>query len=944
MLPRTLTYIPWDPVKLAYGAPATATFPQWGIDDAFSFAFKSQVPDELNLATAGGALAPIPFVNRSLLKIVLDGVPFFTGYVQDDLDREGMPNKNEGHIKLAGPWWFLENLPYELDIQILVGITPAGLPIWKDTYWTHFTLNLPLVAQFQGGNGFVTNSVTYAVQQLGSRAQISAVLDYAIAHGAYLQYKPTDIVDIPVLPADVLNITCAESIRRQLESLDAVVWFDHTQDPPAFHCQPRSALGSRTVKAGAPAPGSPVATGFRLKERFDLRVPYVIINYEEPVNVGGVSGTNLTQDIYPLPIPGDSLKALITTVPITAVSGSMQSKFIQTDTLDINDLAFWQRRFPEMDPAKNPNAENDFADLQFTSGVAPSRQGTLPNMLIGGGYAVWMGGHFQQDVITAQFDFTRQRNANLPGTQFSAQTKRKTIWTTDLNFPAGVNLNVNNWTSLGENLDDYLGLAQIVYENLSARQWEGTIPIFEDIYTGDQVMGVNLNVAGGVTDWLAANALVQSITGTVRTGGIHYEIQVGPNKSLTAQNIAARMKAARYNYVTCFFFHPSPQTLNQIQESQQDACEDGGSGEGMQTQLHVVAPDSSGGVLVTGDPSITLQGYDAYGNPLTPASTSPMGVIFMDLAATQGTDTDWHTLTLQEVPLTLADGTIWTGITLVSEPYYQLPGISMSEVSGTGAPAAATLPANDSLGHAINYHVGQYYIDKTTPTAPILWRCMTAGTNASSVWAKVSGGGGGGSVSQYTFVADCGDFVVATPPNGTVSTALTTGFASGAGLSSITVANATGISAGQLVSGTGLPAYTVVTAVNAATEVVSISSTGLSTAASSGNYTFGNVAIAKPPKLRCSISAETLVDGTGLHTYTYAPLTVANLVVAYVRTNNWTSGSTNNSETEQITPPYLVGDPIFAIGMPTQNQPIIPGSSTTTPVSLLDIHDKDWAE
>ena len=40
------------------------------------------------------------------------------------------------------------------------------------------------------------------------------------------------------------------------------------------------------------------------------------------------------------------------------------------------------------------------------------------------------------------------------------------------------------------------------------------------------------------------------------------------------------------------------------------------------------------------------------------------------------------------------------------------------------------------------YRVGQYYVDTTTTTAPVLYRCTTAGDKTSSVWAKVTGGGG----------------------------------------------------------------------------------------------------------------------------------------------------------------------------------------------------------
>lgn len=59
------------------------------------------------------------------------------------------------------------------------------------------------------------------------------------------------------------------------------------------------------------------------------------------------------------------------------------------------------------------------------------------------------------------------------------------------------------------------------------------------------------------------------------------------------------------------------------------------------------------------------------------------------------------------------------------------------------------------------YRVGSYYVDTTNPSAPVFYRCMTVGTKSTSVWAQVSGGGGG-SVQQYKVIAnaDQGDYIL----------------------------------------------------------------------------------------------------------------------------------------------------------------------------------------
>jgi len=241
------------------------------------------------------------------------------------------------------------------------------------------------------------------------------------------------------------------------------------------------------------------------------------------------------------------------------------------------------------------------------------------------------------------------------------------------------------------------------------------------------------------------------------------------------------------------------------------------------------------------------------------------------------------------------------------------------------------------------YRAGSTYWDNTNSA---LYVCTTSGYSTASglspvsVWKLVSGGGG--SVGQYTFCWDDGDFIVCTAAGTSPTvTTLSSGFTNGAAVTSVTVVTVSGIAVGSVMTGTGVPsAGAVVTAVNTTTKVVSVSFTA--TAASSGNYTFtGYVNIAKPPKIRCSITSEAYIDGTGTHTFTYTAVVVSSVNVAYTRLNSWSGGT--QSQTEKITPAYLPGDIIYAMTMPSLNMPISPGSGTTVAVTLLDIHDKDWA-
>lgn len=543
----------WDDTAKTYASGVKKTFADWGIDqDQVTGAFREQVADEMNLTCSGRALLAAQFAYRSKVIITLDEAPFFCGYVKDD-PREGDGNTNRERIALAGPWWFLEDLLYQQTRLRLTGVDGSGDPVYATDYLTQFTLNLPLTPTF---SDIVFPSVSYSVTQLDSRAQIKAVLDYAIARGAWLAYAETDLLQVPVLPADVLNITCAEAIRRQLEDVDAVAWFDHTQTPPKFHVQRRKDLPNYARGLGE----AKQAQGFNLKRRYDLAVPYVQINFQQPFSVGSYHTVYNEVDLYPNPAPADDFKALVTTVPLRSINGTVHTKYIKTDTVDPSSLDWWKRRKPELDASINPKATTDYADLSLVAGTdnraVISGTAGLPNMIVDGGYADWMAGSIGDEQITVQAKYHRKFDANRNGTKISAHTFRAHCRTTDLSFPSGINFTYTEFTDLGEDISFYTGMAQTIYEDLTAPQYEGAIPVFEKTFSGEVVLGKNFNLTGGLAEWATMNALVREIRFRIRPGGIFYTLTVGPNKHLSIQQLRDRLRAARTRYITAVNFGP----------------------------------------------------------------------------------------------------------------------------------------------------------------------------------------------------------------------------------------------------------------------------------------------------------------------------------------------------------------------------------------------------
>ena len=631
---RTLTLYAYNPGTGSYQAPVTKPLADWGIAEDLEGSFRSQTADELTLSFPGGALtANSPFTYRSRVTLNLDGKPFFSGYITDDV-RNYSGSSNASQLRLAGPWWYLENVVFQQTISIVTG-SNNGSPTLTPTTFTHFTLNQSIVTSITA-----TNGILYTPTALTSQGQIAAVLDFAKAAGAWLDYAAADLMAIPVLPRDVLNITCADAIRRQMEDVDAVCWFDHSVIPPRFHCQQRSALPAISRQLGDAAQ----AQGFNLKRRYDTTVPSVRIDFEQQNS----DGYKVVSDIYPTPLPADALKALIVSIPIRGYSASGSAKWIRTAPVNVEDLAFWQARKPETDPTVNPNATVEYANLGLTAGSGRRRSG-LPNMIIEGGYADWMGGQHAEDNVSVQATYERRATQVHPGDKVTQHTWHARIHVTDLDYPAGQLLSTVNVGSAGENIADYVGLAQVWFTDLNAPQWEGSLPLFEAVYTGAIRLGVNYNLQGGLNEYLTMNALAQEVSFASKSGGLFYRVAVGANKRLSAQQLADRLRAKRVAYITVATLaaQTAPALVALERETKQDNTS---TAQPQLSQQHIYA--NFGGLLLNannGSPVLALQKYDAAGNPLTPSTAgNPAGVAVADQSALKGTDGNWHGVAFRE--------------------------------------------------------------------------------------------------------------------------------------------------------------------------------------------------------------------------------------------------------------------------------------------------------
>jgi hypothetical protein len=165
------------------------------------------------------------------------GMTWFQGLVIQ-VPRAGAPDGESMAYRVAGPWWYLDNLTFQQAYQnIFLGYAVANDPttaIYGPASSSHLFLNQAAVAN--------------ALLKITTGQQIIEALNWALLPFVNVHLTPpfqigavTPTVDVPI--DEVRDITCAEVIHKMLRwSPDAVTWFDYGTVPPTFYCKRRGEL------------------------------------------------------------------------------------------------------------------------------------------------------------------------------------------------------------------------------------------------------------------------------------------------------------------------------------------------------------------------------------------------------------------------------------------------------------------------------------------------------------------------------------------------------------------------------------------------------------------------------------------------------------------------------------------------------------------------------
>jgi hypothetical protein len=495
----------------------------WGLCDVTRERI-NQVPDVVTFrAEATPSDADPIFALGSTIRLFQNGTPWFYGRVVEVPGRASAKT-DEQFYRVAGPWWYLENLVFQQS--------------WETTNGTDVTLisaNKSRLILSQAADG----------TKLATGAAILEVLAYAIARGAPITVGT--ITPNAIAPyAEALDRSCAEVIRNFLRwTPDAMAVFDYTTTPyPTLSIHLRADAGPLTL----PAYGAPIS-GLEVTPRYDLLAPAVVLKFEQTNDIDGDTFTSLIVQAAPTTATGDELGALVMTLDLSGARATYQRQPVTTAVIPPSDtssgvIAWWKGKFAWL---------NDFddSDLMIVSGTQviaienPESYPDLtvsdvPNELLTGSISAWMGLNAAPLLVTATMQYTGAATDE-SGAVFDTMNQR-VLYTR----VRGTNAETGTYSRLTSETEAEPvpeGLAAALYAAVSVLQYDGVLELTEQECSGVAAPGSLLNLSGGRTEWAAMAAQIQRVEEKIDLG--QTRITVGPAKHLGHAELTTWLRANR---------------------------------------------------------------------------------------------------------------------------------------------------------------------------------------------------------------------------------------------------------------------------------------------------------------------------------------------------------------------------------------------------------------
>lgn len=510
-------------------AGVTKTLADWGVS-AVTLRRQNLLGDELVFTAPRAGFDDLLCAYGDPVTLLRDGVPWFNGTSQTIPEFADGQSQGQTYTIASPLRWLAENIFQQ--------------PWFNGTYYTSHII-------FVGSAG----------------NNIKAVLDYAIARGAAIQYSAADLAALAVFPPtnEFTEKTCLQCVLDNLQfAPDVVAWLDYSTTPATLRFQRRTTLPAVSLRhaGGSAAESLTPAAALTIRARPDLRIPSAKINFEIIDEIDGVQRLTPVAEVWPPGATGleDGAFNAVLTVQgrsVTNVTGELECAQIDTA-----DLEWWKSRYqrfrnPDVDVLTGPTNVRRCDELGNDLPIAYPRQ-LLPG---GGSIAPWMTDgsgnpiRWQREWIKATFSYQTVTDGGTVNVVDEHEVILECITT---NAPAGV----SSYSAV-ESIDSGdpvpYGLARYLYESLSELHYEASFTLTQAECDGVVNLGRVVNLLGARPEHETMRALVQEITFDIDSGTT--QVRCGPPRHLSLSDVLALLTRFR---VRRRFTNPATQSTGEL--------------------------------------------------------------------------------------------------------------------------------------------------------------------------------------------------------------------------------------------------------------------------------------------------------------------------------------------------------------------------------------------
>jgi hypothetical protein len=484
----------------------------------------NQAPDVVTFRAENTASDADPiFAHGSTIRIFQNGTPWFYGRVVLVPGRATAKLEDQLY-RVAGPWWYLENLVFQQTWQMTNGTSPTLIATNKSRL---------ILSQKADGTKLATGEA------------IAEVLAYATARGVPI--TAGEITPNAIAPyAEALDRSCAEVIRNLLRwTPDATAVFDYATTPfPTLSIFRRADAGTVTL----PAYGAPISA-LELTPRQDLQVPAVVLKFEQTNDIDNDTFTSLTVQPAPPTATGDELGALVMTLDLAGARATYQKQPVRTTLVPQSDTSagvvdWWKGKFPWLkdfdDDDLSVVAGTQVVTIENPENYPGITLSNVPNELLSGSVAAWMNLNAAPLVVTATLKYSGAATDESSAVFGSDNTRVLYTRVTGTNAETQT---YSRLTSATEAEPVPAGLAQALFDATGVLQYDGVVELTEQECSGVGAPGALLNLTGGRAEWASMAAQIQRVEEKLDVGLT--KITVGPAKHLGHAELTAWLRANR---------------------------------------------------------------------------------------------------------------------------------------------------------------------------------------------------------------------------------------------------------------------------------------------------------------------------------------------------------------------------------------------------------------